>query len=60
MRTEEDVEVVFGDSEVLKINMLVVEDFIIERRLERCSRVGDVAEFGEREKFATIFLKDND
>ena len=41
----------FGSSEILEINRLVVEDFIVEGCLERCSRVGDGTEIREREKF---------
>ena len=46
-----------GSGEVLEINRLVVEDFVVERCLKRCSRVGDGAEVGEREKF--VFFENN-
>ena len=54
--SDEVLEIV-GSGEVLEIDGLVVEDFVVERCLKRCSRVGDGAEVGEREKF--VFFENN-
>ena len=39
---------IIGGGEVLEINWLVVEDFIIERRLERCSSELEMVPKSER------------
>jgi hypothetical protein len=41
---------IIGGGEVLEINTLAVEDFVVEGGLESCGGIGDGSEVGERKK----------